>query len=67
MSFLTEVRFTALTGGRLTMSLLVHIDFLEGIRNNTTSNLKSTLAECISVEHIMHFNFELCMPFYVDV
>lgn len=49
------------------MSLLVHIDFLEGIRKNTTSNLKFTVAERISVEHFMHFNFEWCLPFYVDV
>lgn len=42
------------------MNLLMYIDFLEVIRNNTTSNLKYTV-ECISVEHL--FNCEKCIPF----
>lgn len=52
MSFLAVVRFTVLISRRLPMSLLVHIGFLEGIRNNITSNLKFTIVECILIEHL---------------
>lgn len=46
------------------MNLLMYIDFLEVIRNNTTSNLKYTV-ECISIEHI--FNCEKFIPFKLDM
>ena len=42
------------------MNLLMYIDFLEVIRNNTTSNLKYTV-ECISIEHL--FNCGKCILF----
>lgn len=52
--FLAELRCTVLAGMGLAMSLLGCTGFPEGIRNNTTSNLKYPV-ECISIEHICAF------------